>query len=223
MNLALFDLDHTILPLDSDNQWGQFLARTGAIDTAAYNRRNAQFFEDYNAGCLDAAAYLEFALGALAPFSRVQLDDWHAQYMEEIVRPALMPAALALVRKHQDQGDLVAIVTATNRFVTAPIAAAFGVEHLIAAEPELRADGSLTGRLLGTPTYAEGKIEHTLAWLASLGKTLNDFERSYFYSDSQNDIPLMSIVTDPVATNPNAKLTAHALAHGWPILQIFND
>lgn len=223
MNLALFDLDHTILPLDSDNQWGQFLTRTGAIDAAAYNLRNEQFFADYNAGRLDATAYLEFALGALAPFSRAQLDDWHAQYMQEIVRPALMPAALALVKRHQDQGDLVAIVTATNRFVTSPIAAAFGVEHLIAAEPEMRADGSLTGRLLGTPTYAAGKITHTLAWLDGLGKTLNDFERTYFYSDSQNDIPLMSIVTDPVATNPNAKLTAHALAHGWPILQIFND
>lgn len=223
MNLALFDLDHTILPLDSDNQWGQFLARTGAIDASAYNRRNAQFFDDYNAGRLDAAAYLEFTLGALAPFSRAQLDRWHAQYMDEIILPALKPAALALVRRHQDQGDLVAIVTATNRFVTAPIATAFGIEHLIAAEPELRADGGLTGRLLGTPTYAEGKIEHTQAWLAGLGKTFTDFERSYFYSDSQNDIPLMSLVTDPVATNPNAKLTAHAQARGWPILHIFND
>ena len=223
MNLALFDLDHTILPLDSDNQWGQFLARTGAIDAEAYNLRNEQFFADYNAGRLDATAYLEFALGTLSQFSRPQLDSWHAQYMEQVVCPAMRQEGLDLVKRHQDQGDLVAIVTATNRFVTAPIAAAFGVEHLIAAEPELKPDGSLTGRLIGTPTYAGGKVEHTQAWLTRLGKTLGDFEKSYFYSDSHNDIPLMSIVTHPVATNPTAKLTAHAEAHGWPILHIFND
>lgn len=223
MNLALFDLDHTILPLDSDNEWGQFLARTGAIDGAAYNRRNEQFFNDYNAGRLDPTAYLEFALGTLAQFDRPQLDRWHAQFMQEIVQPAIRPAALELVRRHQDAGDLVAIVTATNRFVTQPIAAAFGVEHLIAAEPELNADGGLTGRLIGIPTYADGKVVHTAAWLASLGKSLADFDKSYFYSDSPNDIPLMSIVTDPVATNPTAKLSAHAAAHGWPTLHLFND
>lgn len=223
MNLALFDLDHTLLPLDSDNQWGQFLVRTGAIDTEVFSRRNEQFFDDYKAGVLDARAYLEFALGTLAPFSRDQLDTWHAQFMRDVVQPAILPQALALVKHHQDKGDLVAIVTATNRFVTAPIAAAFGVSHLIAAEPEMHADGRLTGGLIGTPTYAEGKVEHTLAWLAGMNKTLADFERSYFYSDSQNDIPLMTLVSNPVATNPNALLTAHANAQGWPLLTLFND
>jgi HAD superfamily hydrolase (TIGR01490 family) len=223
MNLALFDLDHTILPLDSDNQWGQFLARTGAIDGVAYNARNNQFYEDYNAGRLNATEYLEFALGTLKGFPRERLNAWHARYMEEIVMPAMHPAGLALVKQHLDAGDLCAIVTATNSFVTSPIAAVFGVEHLIAAQPEYTDDGAMTGRLIGTPTYAAGKVDHTLAWLAGMGKTLADFDKSYFYSDSQNDIPLMSLVTNPVATNPNAKLAAHAQAHGWPILNLFND
>lgn len=222
-NLALFDLDHTLLPLDSDYEWGQFLSRTGAVEPAAFARRNAEFYTQYEAGTLDPAEYLEFALTTLAKFSRRQLDDWHLAYMREIIEPAILPAARALVKKHQDAGDLVAIVTATNRFVTAPIARALDIEHLIAAEPELDNDGCPTGRLLGVPTSGAGKITHTNAWLASRGLSLSDFEHSYFYSDSQNDLPLLSIVTDPIATNPNAKLTAHAQAHGWPIITLFND
>jgi HAD superfamily hydrolase (TIGR01490 family) len=143
--------------------------------------------------------------------------------MEEVIQPAIQPAALDLVKRHQDADDLVAIVTATNRFVTAPIAQAFKVAHLIAAEPEQTSDGQITGKLLGPPTSGAGKITHTQAWLATMGKSLNSFERSYFYSDSQNDIPLLSAVTHPVATNPNARLKAHAQAHGWPIMHLFND
>jgi HAD superfamily hydrolase (TIGR01490 family) len=222
-NLALFDLDHTLLPIDSDYEWGQFLSRTGAVDPVAFAQRNAEFYAQYESGTLDPAEYLEFALATLAKFSRQQLDDWHLAYMREVIEPAILPAARALVKKHQDAGDLIAIVTATNRFVTAPIARALEVEHLIAAEPELDANGCPTGKLLGVPTSGAGKITHTQAWLASQGLSLSDFERSYFYSDSQNDIPLLSIVTHPVATNPNAKLTAHAQAHGWPIITLFND
>jgi HAD superfamily hydrolase (TIGR01490 family) len=222
-NLALFDLDHTLLPLDSDYEWGQFLARTGAVEPIAFAQRNATFFAQYQAGTLDPAEYLAFALGTLARFKRVQLDQWHRQFMEEVIRPAIRPAAQALVQQHRANGDLIAIVTATNRFVTAPIAAAFGVDNLIAAEPEFDAAGELTGKLLGIPTSNEGKIIHTQNWLASLGKTLQSFEKSYFYSDSQNDIPLLSVVTHPFATNPNARLEAHAHAHGWPIIQLFND
>lgn len=222
MNLALFDLDHTLLPLDSDHEWGNFLAATGAIDAAAFRKSNNEWFAHYQAGTLDPHKYLEFALGTLAQFSRSQLDAWHVQFMQQVIEPALLPAARALVQQHLAAGDLVAIVTATNAFVTAPIAQALQVEHLIAARPEMRSDGSLTGKLLGTPTYAEGKVTHTQAWLAQMGKTLSDFERSYFYSDSQNDIPLMSLVTDPIATNPNPTLKAHALAHGWPILTLFD-
>ncbi len=223
MNLALFDLDHTLLPLDSDFEWGQFLARTGAVDAKALEKRNAYFYEQYQAGTLDPVAYLEFAFGTLAQFPRTQLDAWHRQFMAEVIEPAILPTACALVKKHQDAGDLVAIITATNRFVTAPIASAFGVEHLIAAEPEVAPNGDLTGKLIGTPPYGPGKVINAHAWLASLGKTLGDFESSHFYSDSQNDIPLLSAVTHPVATNPNARLAEHAQVHGWPILKLFHD
>jgi HAD superfamily hydrolase (TIGR01490 family) len=223
MNIALFDLDHTLLPLDSDYEWGQFLVRIGAVDGAAFAKRNADFYAQYEAGTLDPVEYLEFALATLARFSRGQLHEWRLQFMEEVIRPAILPAARDLVQRHRDADDLIAIVTATNRFVTAPIAQAFDVAHLIAAEPELDADGRITGKLLGVPTSGEGKIIHTQAWLAGMEKSLASFERSYFYSDSQNDIPLLSAVTHPVATNPNARLKAHAQACGWPILNLFND
>lgn len=223
MNLALFDLDHTILPLDSDYEWGQFLVRIGAVDADEFARRNAAFYAQYEAGTLDPVEYLEFALGTLARFPRKQLDQMHIRFMQEVITPAIRPAAQALVKKHRDAGDLVVIVTATNKFVTAPIAAAFGVDHLIAAEPETDADGEITGKLRGVPTSGPGKIVHTRAWLERRGQRMEDFARSYFYSDSQNDIPLLSVVTHPVATNPNARLKAHAEAHGWPILNLFDD
>lgn len=223
MNLALFDLDHTILPLDSDYEWGQFLARIGAVDADAFAKRNAEFFAQYQAGTLDPVEYLEFALGTLAQFPRKQLDAWHDQFMQEVIRPAILPKARDLVRRHQDEGDLVAIITATNKFVTAPIAAAFGVANLIAAEPEETDAGELTGRLVGIPTSGPGKVIHTNEWLSAQGKSLRDFRLSYFYSDSQNDIPLLSAVTHPIATNPNALLKAHAQAQGWPILTLFDD
>ncbi|GGI20402.1 MAG: HAD family hydrolase [Oxalicibacterium faecigallinarum] len=223
MNLALFDLDHTLLPIDSDHEWGEFLVRKGAVDETAFRARNDAFYEQYAAGVLDPVAYLEFALGTLASFSKEELDNWQLTYMREVIEPQLLPAAHELVKKHQDAGDLVAIVTATNRFITAPIAQALGVEHLIAAEPECGPNGCPTGKLLGEPTYGPGKIAATNNWLASRGQKLEDFPRSWFYSDSQNDIPLMSLVTDPVATNPNARLTAHAQAHGWPIIRLFEQ
>ena len=221
--LALFDLDHTLLPLDSDYEWGQFLVRTGAVDPVAFKRANDDFFAQYQAGTLDPVEYLEFALGTLARFTRPQLDAMHRQFMAEVIEPAILPQARALLQQHIDNGDLVAIVTATNRFVTAPIAAALGVKHLIAAVPEEDSDGNLTGKLLGSPTSGAGKITHTHAWLAGRGQRLDGFARSFFYSESHNDSPLLSVVTDPVATNPNAVLTAHASTHGWPLLHLFND
>ncbi|MES2073362.1 MAG: HAD family hydrolase [Pseudomonadota bacterium] len=221
-NIAIFDLDHTLIPIDSDYEWGQFLSRIGAVDAAAFEQRNADFFAQYQAGTLDPVEYLEFALGTLAQFPRKQLDAWHEQFMQEVIQPVLTPAARDLIKRHRDHGDLMVIITATNRFVTAPIAAALGVEHLIAAEPELSADGNLTGKLLGVPTSGEGKIIHLRQWLDSRGEKLQDFTCSHFYSDSQNDIPLLSVVTHPVATNPNAKLMAHAHQQGWPILTLFN-
>ncbi len=221
--LALFDLDHTLLPIDSDYEWGRYLVRTGAVDVPVFEARNAAFFLQYQAGTLDPVEYLEFALGTLAQFKRHELDALHRHFMTDVIMPAILPQAQALVKRHQDAGDLVAIVTATNRFVTAPIARAFEIVHLLAAEPEFTATGEVTGKLLGVPTSGVGKAVHTQAWLASMDKTLENFERSYFYSDSHNDLPLMSLVTHPVATNPNPQLTAHAQALGWPILKLFND
>lgn len=223
MNLALFDLDHTLLPLDSDYEWGQFLARLGAVDGAEFERQNAGFYHQYQAGTLDPVQYLEFVFGTLARFPRSQLDDWHRQFMQEVITPALLPAPRALVQRHQEAGDLVAIVTATNSFITAPIAAAFGVANLIAAEAELSAAGEFTGRLRGTPPYGAGKVSNTRDWLATLNLSLDSFERSTFYSDSQNDIPLLSLVTHPVATNPNPHLRAHAELHHWPLLHLFDE
>lgn len=221
--LALFDLDHTLLPLDSDYEWGRYLVRRGVVDPVAFEARNATFFLQYQAGTLDPVEYLEFALGTLAKFSRAERAALHADYMMDVITPALLPQAHALVARHHDAGDLVAIVTATNRFVTAPIADAFGIDHLLAAEPEHDAQGEMTGRLLGAPTSGHGKVVHTERWLATMDRTLASFERSYFYSDSHNDLPLLSLVTHPVATNPNTVLTAHAKAHGWPLLELFND
>jgi len=222
MNLALFDLDHTLIPIDSDHEWGEFLARTGAIDAAAFRQANDAWFAHYQAGTLDPVKYLEFAFGTLSKFPRAQLDAWHVQFMDEVIKPAMAPAALALVQKHLDAGDLVAIITATNSFVTEPIAKLFKVHHLIAALPEFDAEGNITGRLVGTPTFGPGKIVHTQAWLQGQGKSIADFPQSHFYSDSQNDIPLLAAVTHPVATNPNDKLRVHAIAQGWPILNLFD-
>ncbi|AMP07094.1 HAD superfamily hydrolase (TIGR01490 family) [Collimonas sp. PA-H2] len=222
MNLALFDLDHTLLPVDSDYEWGQFLARIGAVDPDAFEKSNAEWFAQYQAGTLDPVKYLEFAFGTLSKFPRKQLDAWHQQFMQEVILPTITPAARALLQKHLDAGDLVAIVTATNSFVTEPIAKALGVDFLIASDPETTDDGEITGRLADTPTYGPGKVIHTHAWLATMDMTLASFPRSYFYSDSHNDLPLMKLVTDPVATNPNALLKAHASEHGWPILNLFD-
>ena len=222
-NLTLFDLDHTLLPLDSDYEWGQFMSRIGAVDPVEFKRRNGEFYEQYQAGTLDPVAYLEFAFGTLARFPRPRLDAFHRQFMEEVIRPALKPSALDLVRRHRDDGDLVVIITATNRFVTGPIAGEFGVEHLIAAEPDVDEEGNITGAFRGTPPYGAGKVLNLHNWLAARGQSLDSFGRSTFYSDSQNDIPLLQAVTHPVATNPNALLGAHAKARGWPILNLFND
>ncbi|MBC3919897.1 HAD family hydrolase [Undibacterium sp. CY18W] len=225
-NIALFDLDHTLIPIDSDFEWGQFLCRTGAVDADAFARRNADFFAQYQAGTLDPVEYLEFALGTLAQFPRTTLDELHAQFMQEVIQPVLLPAAYDLIKKHQDQDDLIAIITATNRFVTAPIAKALGVQHLMAAEPELDAAGNITGKLLGVPSSGAGKIVHLQDWLAKQEVTplrqLSDFNHSYFYSDSQNDIPLLERVSHPVATNPNEKLRAYAQTKGWPQLHLFD-
>lgn len=224
-NIAIFDLDHTLIPIDSDYEWGQFLCRIGAVDKASFEQRNNDFYVQYQTGSLNAREYLEFAFGTLAQFSPTQLAAMRQQFMQEVVQPVLLPAARELLARHRD--DLVIIITSTNRFVTEPIAQALGVEHLIAAQPEIAPDGRITGKLLGTPTYGAGKIEHLDAWLAGRNGgrniALTSFEHSYFYSDSHNDLPLLKLVSDPIATNPNAQLLAHAQLNNWPILNLFND
>ena len=220
-NLALFDLDHTLIRLDSDHEWGRFMVRHGIVDAEHFERENNRFFADYQAGKLDIQAYLQLVLAPLALHSRAQLAQWHKQFMREIIEPAIIPAARELVRAHQDSGDLCCVVTATNEFVTRPIVTALEIDMLIACEVQTIGgdpDAPYTGRAIGTPSYREGKVTRIDAWLASLGKHWSDFERSYFYSDSHNDIALLEKVTDPIATNPDATLRAHALSKGWRIL-----
>lgn len=236
--LALFDLDHTLIPTDSDHEWGRFMIKEGLVDAVQYQRDNERFFEDYQNGCLDIHAYLHVALKPLTRHSRDELDALHRKFMDEVITPALRPSAMALVREHQARGDLCCVITATNAFVTAPIARAFGIDHLLAidldTEPDGEPDGTVangtgkrvrgryTGKIRGEPSFREGKITRTHAWLADMGMKLEDFDQSFFYSDSRNDIPLLEKVSDPVATNPDDTLRAHAKAHGWRILELFN-
>jgi HAD superfamily hydrolase (TIGR01490 family) len=221
--LALFDLDHTLIPLDSDYAWGQFLVEVGAVERASFEADNQRLMDSYNAGTLTAEESLPILLAPLAAHAKAQLDAWHAQFMSQMIAPVLTPQAAAILSQHVNQGHTVVIVTATNRFVTAPIAAALGVpdSHLIATEPEF-ANGAYTGRWLGTPSFKEGKIVRVNEWLAQRGLTLGDFEESWFYSDSANDLPLMKIVTHPVACNPSASLEAHAIAQGWRINRLWD-
>jgi HAD superfamily hydrolase (TIGR01490 family) len=221
--LALFDLDHTLLPLDSDYQWADYLARTGrAGDPEQARRRNDDLMARYNAGDLTAEQAAEFMLNLLAAAPTHELAHWHEQFMHEVIRPNILPAALELVGQHLSKGDLCAIVTATNQFVTAPIARAFGIPHLIATVPEYR-NGRYTGRIEGTPSFKEGKVLRVNDWLRSQGLDLADFDRSYFYSDSPNDLPLLEVVTHPVATNPSPTLRDIARERDWQVLEIFRD
>ena len=215
MNLALFDLDNTLLACDSDYEWGQFLVDRGVLNRHTYETQNAVFYEQYKAGKLDIHEFLGFALRPLAEHTPEDLDRWHADFMQTRIRPAIGAPARELVRRHLDAGDLCAVVTATNSFVTAPIAREFGVPHLVATEPE-RSAGRFTGRVAGIPCFREGKITRVEAWLGGQGRRLQDFAQSRFYSDSHNDLPLLERVTHPVAVDPDPKLAAVARTRGWP-------
>lgn len=219
MRLALFDLDNTLLPIDSDHAWNRFLCQRNVISADAFKRANDQFYEQYKAGTLNITEYLEFALAPLAAHPVSELNAWHEQFMRELILPAIMPAAVALVESHRSRGDLLCIVTATNEFVTAPIARRFGIDHLIAIEVEQIA-GRFTGKSRGVPSFREGKITRVEQWLAGLGFALDHIEDSTFYSDSINDLPLLERVRKPVATNPDPKLAALAKQRGWPIMNL---
>jgi len=217
--LTLFDLDNTLISCDSDYEWGQFLVDRGVLERQAYEAQNAAYYEQYKAGTLDIHEFLGFALRPLAEHAPEDLDRWHADFMATCILPAMGAAAKALVHRHLAAGDLCAVVTATNSFVTGPIAIAFGVPHLLATEPE-RVAGRFTGRVAGTPCFREGKIARVEAWLAAQGRRLEDFRESSFYSDSHNDLPLLERVTRPVAVDPDPKLAAVARARGWPAVSL---
>jgi HAD superfamily hydrolase (TIGR01490 family) len=219
VKLALFDLDNTLLAGDSDYEWGQFLVDRGVLDRASYEAQNAAYFEQYKAGTLDIHEYLGFALRPLAEHAPADLARWHEEFMRTRIAPMIGEAARTLVHDHLKRGDLCAVVTATNSFVTAPIARAFGIVHLIATEPESRS-GRFTGRVAGTPCFREGKIARVDAWLAAQGRPLAQFDESSFYSDSHNDLPLLERVSRPVAVDPDAQLASEAARRGWPVISL---
>jgi HAD superfamily hydrolase (TIGR01490 family) len=216
MTLAIFDLDNTLIAGDSDYLWGQYLVELGVVDGPAYEAANERFYADYRAGTLDIDAFLRFALRPLCEHATDELMRWRAEFIRRRIEPIMLAAARDLIERHRSGGDTLLIVTATNAFVTAPIAAGFGIPHLIATEPEL-AGGRYTGAVAGTPAFQQGKVERLEDWLTEHGETLHG---SHFYSDSINDLPLLERVDHPVAVDPDARLHAIAAERGWPILSL---
>lgn len=220
-NLTLFDLDGTLIPNDSDHAFGGFMVDIGWANGKEWRRRNDEFYAQYQAGQLDLPAYIDFATSVWRSRPLAEAHAARERFMNEVMLPEIQPQALALVRQHQQAGDLVAIVTATNEFVTTPIAAAFGVEHLIAVQLQRDEQGRYTGAIQGVPSFQAGKISRVRDWLAGLGRQWSDFERVTFYSDSMNDLPLLDLVSHPVATNPTPALAELASARAWTTLKLF--
>jgi HAD superfamily hydrolase (TIGR01490 family) len=221
MRLALFDLDHTLIPLDSDHAWGQFTVDLGWRDPVGFSQANDGFYNEYKAGTLDIHRYVRFAIEAVREHGRAESARAHERFMQQVILPAMTEAAIELVRSHQAAGDQVVIVTATNEFVTRPIARAFGVDELIAIELETDERGEPTGEIRGVPSFREGKVARVEQWLAARGLDWSHVQHSTFYSDSMNDLPLLEKVHEPVATQPDARLRALALERGWRILNLF--
>jgi HAD superfamily hydrolase (TIGR01490 family) len=218
-NLALFDLDNTLLAGDSDYNWSLFLIKQGLLDEKTHHERNEQFYLDYKNGNLDIYKFLAFQLKPLSEHSVADLNALHAKYMDTVIRPMMTKKAQDLVNQHKAQGDLCLVITATNSFVTKPIAQAYGIAHLIGTDPEM-VNGAYTGGVAGVPSFQEGKVTRLKQWLTERGQVLADFEQSYFYSDSHNDLPLMKLVTHPVAVDADAKLTDYAQQQGWPHISL---
>lgn len=219
MRLALFDLDNTLLAGDSDYEWGQFLVDRGVLERESYEAQNRAYFEQYVAGTLDIHEYLGFALRPLAQHALHDLTRWHAEFMTSRILPMVSTSARALVRRHLEQGDLCAVITATNSFVTVPIAREFGISNLIATEPE-SCGGRFTGRVAGIPCFRDGKVLRLEQWLAARGHALADFPESSFYSDSHNDLPLLERVTRPIAVDPDAELLKAARERHWEVISL---
>lgn len=218
--LALFDLDHTLLPLDSDYEWGQFTARQGLVHSEAFATRNAEFFAQYRAGTLDLNEYIQFATEAVRKLGPEASHAAHQTFMAEVIAPAIQSQALALIDKHREAGDTIVIVTATNEFVTTPIAKALNIPHLLAVQLERDSTGWFTGNIEGIPTSREGKVTRMTQWLAERDWTWDDVHTT-FYSDSMNDVALLERANVAVATNPDATLRQLAKQRGWAILDLF--
>ncbi len=216
MTLAIFDLDNTLIGGDSDNLWGEFVHEQGLMEGADFARQNDQFYADYQAGTLDIDAYLRFALSPLIGHPMEQLESWHRAFMESKIKPILLPKATELINNHRQQGHELLIITATNRFVTAPIAQLLGIDNLIACEGEI-VDGRYTGEPSGVPSYHAGKVTRLQDWLQGRNTTLTG---AWFYSDSRNDLPLLELVDNPVAVDPDDTLRARALELGWPVISL---
>jgi len=217
--IALFDLDNTLLSGDSDYEWAQYLIERGVLERDEYEAKNDLFFRQYKAGRLDIHEFLDFQLAPLARYPRAKLNEWHGEFMQAKVRPMIRAKGLELVRRHLRDGHLCAIVTSTNAFITAPIAREFGVDHLLATGLEVR-DGRFTGKPSGTICFRQGKVTRLAEWLGERGRTLASFRASWFYSDSQNDLPLLDRVTHPVAVDPDETLRSEALARGWQVISL---
>ena len=218
MSLAIFDLDNTLIADDSDYLWGQFLVDQGIVDKNHYESVNAKFYDDYKQGTLDIVEFLRFSLKPLADHNPEQLYQWRAQFIEQAIKPLMLNAAQQLIDKHKDRGDTLLVITATNRFVTEPIVRLYGIENLLATAPEF-IDGRYTGGFNGIPCFQEGKVKLLEAWLKDSSETMQD---SWFYSDSHNDLPLLKLVDNPVAVDPDEKLTEFASAANWPIISLRN-
>ncbi|MGZ8928815.1 MAG: histidinol-phosphatase [Methylobacter sp.] len=216
MSLAIFDLDNTLIADDSDYLWGQFLVDQGIVDKNHYESANARFYDDYKQGTLDIVEFLRFSLQPLADNNPEQLYQWRAQFIEETIRPLMLQSAQQLIDKHKARGDTLLVITATNRFVTEPIVNLYGIENLLATTPEF-IDGRYTGGFNDIPCFREGKVKLLEAWLKNSTETMQD---SWFYSDSHNDLPLLKLVDNPVAVDPDEKLTEFANASNWPIISL---
>ena len=216
MSLAIFDLDNTLIADDSDFLWGQFLVQRGIVDKQYYEQANKKFYEDYKQGILDITAFLHFSLAPLALHDAEQLYKWREEFVENLIKPILLPAAQDLVNKHRAQGDTLLVITATNRFITAPIVKLFGIDNLLATTPEFH-NGRYTGKFNDTPCFQAGKITHLQNWLANSAENLTG---SWFYSDSHNDLPLLKLVEHPVAVDPDEKLSQAAKEANWPIISL---
>jgi len=214
--LAIFDLDNTLLNGDSDYLWGRFLSDQGLVDANSYELENKRFYEEYKAGILDILEFLAFSLKPLSEHSMEELRTLHEKFMATTIRPLITPSARQLLEKHRKNGDYLLIITATNHFITAPIAHELGVDDIIATDAEIRNE-RYTGRVAGIPCFREGKVQRLEQWLKHEGRNLAE---SWFYSDSHNDLPLLERVSHPVAVDPDETLADHASARGWPILSL---